>query len=150
MLADVDPATGLSVGQALGRLLDGAPGAPRGGGPSADAGWRALLAGLRAEPTHRAVAAQLAAMAGRFDEAASGFLRAADRWQELGPDDGPAPVVRRQLWDETVLWLAAAGRCDEARRLAVRWAPRCGEAQGPGSLVRRVAAAAGTAPSRGP
>ena len=136
VLAEVDPATGVSVGRALGLLLDGGDGS----------GWTPLLAAVRAEPTHHAVAAQLAAMGGRPDAAARGFLTAAARWDELGAAAGPAPAVRRQLWDEALLWLVAAGRCDEARDLARRWLPQAGSGDGPGALVRQLAAAAVASP----
>ncbi len=137
MLADVDPGSGVPVGRALGRLLDGD------GGQS---GWTPLLAALRAEPTHHAVAAQLAAMIGRPEAAARGFLAAAARWDEQGAAVGPAPTMRRQLWDEALLWLVAAERCDEARDLARRWAPQAGRGEGPGALVRQLAAAAAASP----
>lgn len=137
VLADVDPESGVAVGRALGRLLDG---------DGDQSGWTPLLASLRAEPTHHAVAAQLAAMIGRPDDAARGFLAAAARWDDQGAAAGPAPALRRQLWDEALLWLVAAGRCDEARDLAGRWSPQAGAGEGPGTLVRQLAAATAASP----
>ncbi len=124
LLADVDPATGLSTAQALGRLLDGQD------------GWRSLLQAGRPEPTQLAVAAQLAATAGRWREAADLFRSAAGP----APAAGEASPLQRQLWDETILWLCAAGRCDEALAGAADWQPAAGR-DGPGALVRRLAPA---------
>ena len=73
-------------------------------------------------------------------------LAAAARWDDQGTTPGPAPALRRQLWDEALLWLVAAGRCDEARDLAGRWSPQAGAGEGPGSLVRQLAAATAASP----
>ena len=131
ILAGVDPVTGRSVERALAELLDGGTRGP---------GWHELLATIGGTPQHQAVAAQLAAVSGRYDEAAAIFGAAAARWGDPCGAQGDAPAIRRRLWDETLLWLAAAGQDDTARRLAATWRPCVGESGGPGHLVRQLAA----------
>ncbi|RKZ12958.1 hypothetical protein DRQ50_11190, partial [bacterium] len=137
ILAGIDPATGRSVAWSLGVLLDGSARGP---------GWRQLLAAHGGTPQHQAVAAQLAAASGRYDEAATLFAAATDRWPESCGAGYVADPLRLRLWDETVLWLVAAGRTGEARLRAGEWRT-CLDgntaAGSPGDLVRRLADAAG-------
>lgn len=133
VLATVDPRVGRSTEQSLAELLDGSP---RG------AGWRQVLAAFGETPQHLAVAAQLASAAGRYEEAADLFAAAATRWGFPCRADAAAPEMRRRLWDETALWLVAAGRVDRARAFVRERADCAGDTAGAGALVRRLAATA--------
>ena len=67
-------------------------------------------------------AGQLAALAGRYAEAADLFARAAAFYDD--PQTGRLPAVpetvTRRLWDETVWWRLGAGQVGRARDLASR------------------------------
>lgn len=103
--------TGRTLGEALASLVSGAMSPPTG---------EPLFGERAADPLHLAVAGQLHALIGHFDEAAAYFHRAADSWSADRVDRN-ASVLQAQLRDETVCWLLAAGRVDEARRLAELW-----------------------------
>lgn len=132
-LQRLDGGSGRTVGQALAALAPSGATVPDDGSPFGDAA---------ADPLHLAIAGQLAAVLGHFDAAADFFHRATTFWPSR---PGPMPLLQGQLRDETVCWLLAAGRAEEARRLADRWWDDLPPALQRDSFIARLRAAGGVA-----
>jgi len=110
-----------TYGQALQRLLQ------RGG--DGEPGWLDLLTDHAVEPMHLAAAGQVAALLGRYGQAAD-LLDRADAFFPLlpvvdgrGRPGAPVPFLARQVRTECIWWNMGAGRLARARELAARYLP---------------------------
>ena len=113
-LAEVDPKSGLPLGTVLENLITGRTV----GGQN----YLELLLSHTGDSRHLAAAAHVLALAERYEAAAGLLARAVAVYPDVPPGGTSGAASQQELqillWLETVRWLVAAGKPDQARQLA--------------------------------